>query len=194
MDCASCRSPQAPPCGSPNDRGNILRSFMPIRRSTDARPLRPTCSGSSPSPRPPFTKWCSHWNAVDSCAAPQDRPAPLKCSSLPRNSPPCDNRLNSNDQNHWAEGLVVCEEAHRYVPNRGEAQYAAAQDGIRRLAREGRKYGVGLMLVSQRPSDVEETVLSQCNTWLVLRLTNSADQNHVRRLSDPLIYFARNRC
>ena len=78
--------------------------------------------------------------------------------------------------------LVVCEEAHRYVPNRGEAQYAAAQDGIRRLAREGRKYGVGLMLVSQRPSDVEETVLSQCNTWLVLRLTNSADQNHVRRM------------
>ena len=78
--------------------------------------------------------------------------------------------------------LVVCEEAHRYVPNRGEAQYAAAQDGIRRLAREGRKYGVGLMLVSQRPSDVEETVLSQCNTWLVLRLTNSADQNHVGRM------------
>ena len=78
--------------------------------------------------------------------------------------------------------LVVCEEAHRYVPNRGEAQYAAAQDGIRRLAREGRKYGIGLMLVSQRPSDVEETVLSQCNTWLVLRLTNSADQNHVSRM------------
>ena len=78
--------------------------------------------------------------------------------------------------------LVVCEEAHRYVPNRGEAQYAAAQEGIRRLAREGRKYGVGLMLVSQRPSDVEETVLSQCNTWLVLRLTNSADQNHVGRM------------
>ena len=78
--------------------------------------------------------------------------------------------------------LLVCEEAHRYVPNRGEAQYAAAQTAIRRLAREGRKYGLGLMLVSQRPSDVEETVLSQCNTWLVLRLTNSSDQNHVAKM------------
>ena len=78
--------------------------------------------------------------------------------------------------------LLVCEEAHRYVPNRGEAQYAAAQTAIRRLAREGRKYGLGLMLVSQRPSDVEETVLSQCNTWLVLRLTNSSDQSHVAKM------------
>ena len=78
--------------------------------------------------------------------------------------------------------LLVCEEAHRYVPNQGEAQYAAAQTAIRRLAREGRKYGLGLMLVSQRPSDVEETVLSQCNTWIVLRLTNSSDQNHVAKM------------
>ena len=49
--------------------------------------------------------------------------------------------------------LLVCEEAHRYVPNRGEAQYEAAQEAIRRIAKEGRKYGLGLMLVSQRPSD-----------------------------------------
>lgn len=77
--------------------------------------------------------------------------------------------------------LLVCEEAHRYVPDRGEAQYAAAQDAIRRIAREGRKYGIGLMLVSQRPSDVESTVLSQCNSWLVLRLTNGRDQAHVGR-------------
>ncbi|MDP1701379.1 MAG: ATP-binding protein [Aestuariivirga sp.] len=78
--------------------------------------------------------------------------------------------------------LLVCEEAHRYVPNQGEAQYAAAQSAIRRIAREGRKYGLGLMLVSQRPSDVEATVLAQCNTWLVLRLSNSADQAHVTRM------------
>jgi DNA helicase HerA-like ATPase len=77
--------------------------------------------------------------------------------------------------------LLVCEEAHRYVPDRGEAQYGAAQDAIRRIAREGRKYGIGLMLVSQRPSDVESTVLSQCNSWLVLRLTNGHDQEHVGR-------------
>lgn len=78
--------------------------------------------------------------------------------------------------------LLVCEEAHRYVPDRGDAQYAAAQTAIRRIAREGRKYGLGLLLVSQRPSDVEATVLSQCNTWIVLRLTNSADQAHVARM------------
>ncbi len=77
--------------------------------------------------------------------------------------------------------VLVCEEAHRYVPNRGEAQYAVAQAAIRRIAREGRKYGLGLMLVSQRPSDVEGTVISQCNTWVVLRLTNSNDQSHVAK-------------
>ncbi|QPT40112.1 ATP-binding protein [Oligella ureolytica] len=77
--------------------------------------------------------------------------------------------------------LLVCEEAHRYVPDKGEAQYATAQTAIRRIAREGRKYGLGLMLVSQRPADVESTVISQCGTWLVLRLTNQADQQHVAR-------------
>ncbi len=78
--------------------------------------------------------------------------------------------------------LLVCEEAHRYVPNRGEAQYEAAQEAIRRLAKEGRKYGIGLMLVSQRPSEVEATVLSQCNSWIVLRVTNDADRDHVRSI------------
>ncbi|WP_217808053.1 ATP-binding protein [Halomonas sp. CSM-2] len=77
--------------------------------------------------------------------------------------------------------LLVCEEAHRYVPDHGEAQYATAQGAIRRIAREGRKYGIGLMLVSQRPADVDSTVISQCGTWVVLRLTNSADQQHVAR-------------
>ena len=76
--------------------------------------------------------------------------------------------------------LLVCEEAHRYIPNSGEAQYEAAQDAIRRVAKEGRKYGVGLFLVSQRPSEVETTVLSQCNSWLVLRTSNEADRNHVQ--------------
>lgn len=76
--------------------------------------------------------------------------------------------------------LLVCEEAHRYVPNRGEAQYEAAQEAIRRIAKEGRKYGVGLILVSQRPSEVEATVLSQCNSWIILRITNDADREQVR--------------
>ncbi len=88
--------------------------------------------------------------------------------------------------------LLVCEEAHRYVPNKGEAEYEAAQNAIRRIAKEGRKYGLGLMLVSQRPSDVESTVLSQCNSWIVMRLTNSSDQEHVSRfLPDSLAGFTK---
>lgn len=84
--------------------------------------------------------------------------------------------------------LFVCEEAHRYVPNHGEAQYKEAQEAVRRIAKEGRKYGVGLMLISQRPSDVEATVLSQCNSWIILRLTNSNDQEHVAKfLPDSLV-------
>lgn len=83
--------------------------------------------------------------------------------------------------------LFICEEAHRYVPNHGEAQYKEAQEAVRRIAKEGRKYGVGLMLISQRPSDVESTVLSQCNSWIILRLTNSSDQEHVAKfLPDSL--------
>ncbi len=83
--------------------------------------------------------------------------------------------------------LFLCEEAHRYVPNHGEAQYKEAQEAIRRIAKEGRKYGLGLGLISQRPSDVESTVLSQCNSWIVLRLTNSNDQAHVAKfLPDSL--------
>ena len=76
--------------------------------------------------------------------------------------------------------LLVCEEAHRYVPNSGEAQYGGAQSAIKRVAKEGRKYGIGLFLISQRPSEVETTVLSQCNSWIVLRITNEADRAHVR--------------
>jgi hypothetical protein len=78
--------------------------------------------------------------------------------------------------------LLVCEEAHRYVPNRGEAQYEAAQEAIRRIAKEGRKYGIGLLLVSQRPSEVESTVLSQCNSWIILRITNDTDREYVRSI------------
>ncbi len=88
--------------------------------------------------------------------------------------------------------LLVCEEAHRYVPNRGEAEYMAAQDAVKRVAKEGRKYGLGLMLISQRPSEIESTVLSQCNSWLVLRLTNGDDQSYVMRfLPDSLSSMAK---
>ena len=94
----------------------------------------------------------------------------------------------SSEERKKSPVLLVCEEAHRYVPNTGEALYAAAQEAVRRLAKEGRKYGIGLMLVSQRPSEVEATVLSQCNSWIVLRITNISDREHVRAiLPDSLV-------
>ena len=86
----------------------------------------------------------------------------------------------TEEERKSSPALLICEEAHRYIPNSGEAQYESAQDAIRRVAKEGRKYGIGLFLISQRPSEVEATVLSQCNSWIVLRTTNEADRNHVR--------------
>lgn len=89
--------------------------------------------------------------------------------------------------------LLVCEEAHRYVPNKGEAQYQSAQEAIQRIAKEGRKYGLSLMLVSQRPSELESTVLSQANSWIVLRLTNDIDREYVKGiLPDSLTGLTKN--
>jgi hypothetical protein len=73
--------------------------------------------------------------------------------------------------------LVVLEEAHRYL---GETVVAIARDAANRIAREGRKYGMGLLLVTQRPSELPDTALAQCGTLIALRLTNSADQAKIR--------------
>lgn len=78
--------------------------------------------------------------------------------------------------------LLVYEEAHKYVPNDDAAKYRASRESIERIAKEGRKYGVTLMLASQRPSEISETIFSQCNNFLALRLTNPSDQNYVKRL------------
>jgi hypothetical protein len=73
--------------------------------------------------------------------------------------------------------LIVLEEAHRYL---GETAAPIARNAANRIAREGRKYGVGLMLVTQRPSDLPDTALAQCGTIIALRLSNSADQGRIR--------------
>lgn len=78
--------------------------------------------------------------------------------------------------------MLVCEEAHNYVPRDDRASYRASRKSIERIAKEGRKYGLSLMVVSQRPSEVSETIFAQCNNFLSLRLTNDADQAYVRRL------------
>jgi len=72
--------------------------------------------------------------------------------------------------------LLVCEEAHRYVPADERIGFAATARAIKRIAREGRKYGISLALISQRPSELSAQALSQCGTILALRLTNELDQ------------------
>lgn len=86
------------------------------------------------------------------------------------------------DVNNDIPLLLVYEEAHKYVPNNDLAKYRASKESIERIAKEGRKYGVSLLLASQRPSEISETIFSQCNNFLALRLTNPADQNYVKRL------------
>ncbi|HUU46592.1 MAG TPA: ATP-binding protein [Acidobacteriota bacterium] len=79
---------------------------------------------------------------------------------------------------------IVCDEAHVYLPVKETTDVIErrALEAFERIAKEGRKYGVSLLVVSQRPSDVSRTILSQCNNFLVLRLTNDQDQAVVRRL------------
>ena len=78
--------------------------------------------------------------------------------------------------------MIVCEEAHNYIPRNGGAEYNSSKKSIERIAKEGRKYGLSLMVVSQRPSEVSETILAQCNNFVSLRLTNPNDQNFVKNL------------
>lgn len=78
--------------------------------------------------------------------------------------------------------LLVYEEAHKYVPNSDLARFRASKFSIERIAKEGRKYGVTLLLSSQRPSEISETIFSQCSNFLAMRLTNPSDQSYVARL------------
>jgi len=83
--------------------------------------------------------------------------------------------------------LLVLEEAHNFAP--AKAMTPAEQRAItttKQIAQEGRKFGVGLILISQRPSRLDETTLSQCNSYIVMRMVNPADQSYVRRVVETL--------
>jgi len=79
---------------------------------------------------------------------------------------------------------LLCDEAHLYLPVRDDADAVQRQalGSFERIAKEGRKYGFSLVVVSQRPADVSRTILSQCNNFLALRLTNETDQGVIKRL------------
>ncbi len=84
----------------------------------------------------------------------------------------------------WSAGRIpitfVCEEAHRYVPNDKTLGFEPTKKSLSRIAKEGRKYGVSLCIVTQRPAELDPTILSQCNTIFSMRLTNERDQDILR--------------
>ena len=75
---------------------------------------------------------------------------------------------------------LVCEEAQQYIPRNDDSRYAEARRTFEHISKAGRKYGVGLCIVSQRPHEVSETVLAQCGTYLCLHITNPDDQDYLR--------------
>lgn len=83
-------------------------------------------------------------------------------------------------EHHAAPTLLVCEEAHRYVPRDERLGFEPTRRAITRIAMEGRKHGVSLCLVSNRPSELSATMLAQCNTIFALRMSNQQDQEFVR--------------
>jgi DNA helicase HerA-like ATPase len=84
----------------------------------------------------------------------------------------------------WSEGsyeiAVVCEEAHRYIPTDRSQAFGPTRQAIGRIAKEGRKYGVSLGIVTQRPAELDATVLSQCSTMFAMRLANEHDKAIIR--------------
>jgi uncharacterized protein len=85
----------------------------------------------------------------------------------------------------WSNGaiqtLVVCEEAHRYIPNDKDNGFMPTRQAIARIAKEGRKYGVYLGIITQRPGELDSTILSQCNTVFAMRLGNERDKEIIKQ-------------
>jgi DNA helicase HerA-like ATPase len=84
----------------------------------------------------------------------------------------------------WSDGaaplLFVCEESHRYAPADRTIGFGPTRKAISRIAKEGRKYGVFLGLITQRPAELDATIISQCSTLFAMRMANDRDQNIVR--------------
>ncbi len=94
----------------------------------------------------------------------------------------CNQILNSRIQGASPPVLILLEEAHRFIP--GGNQRSISKNIIKRIAQEGRKFMTGLGIISQRPSRLDADVLSQCNTQIIMRLTNPSDQSYVRQISE----------
>ncbi|HHD64865.1 MAG TPA: ATP-binding protein [Desulfobulbaceae bacterium] len=87
-----------------------------------------------------------------------------------------------SERRKYIPSLVVYEEAHNYISRHGKGAYGEARTSVERIAKEGRKFGIGALVISQRPSELSETLLSQCNSFLCMRLANSQDRAYVEAL------------
>jgi len=88
--------------------------------------------------------------------------------------------VEKNERNPIA---IFCDEAHLYMPaSAAQGIETSSLQSFERIAKEGRKYGIGLVVISQRPSEVNRTVLSQSSNFIAMRLTNADDQNVIKKL------------
>lgn len=91
---------------------------------------------------------------------------------------------NNKEYNDFEDNplLLVYEEAHKYVPKIDKVKYNSSRVAIERITKEGRKYGISAAIVSQRPSEISETIFSQCSNFITMRLTNPDDQSYIKKL------------
>jgi hypothetical protein len=82
--------------------------------------------------------------------------------------------------------LTVIEEAHNFIPSVSEGRFVSSLPILKQIATEGRKYGMGLILISQRPSRVDSTILSQCNSFIILKIINPSDQRYIRDVVESI--------
>jgi hypothetical protein len=92
----------------------------------------------------------------------------------------CTRLFELRKKNQVEPGMIVIEEAHNFIPERGFDR-TVSTNILRTIASEGRKFGLGLMVISQRPARIDKNVISQCNTQIILRVTNPNDINAIKR-------------
>ena len=172
--CSTRRPTPRPSCGS-------------RPRSTSSSPIRATssCSPACSSP----TRWARFISKIFRLPAKGKPISIIDVSGVPSDIVSVVVAVLSRlvfDYAIWSRSevqrpvLLVCEEAHRYIPSDKTSTGQAVRKILERIAKEGRKYGVSLGLITQRPSDLAEGVLSQCGTIIAMRLNNDRDQAFVK--------------
>ena len=133
------------------------------------------------------TPWRRSWSNSSGCRRTASRSRSCSSPAFPRKSSTRWRPRSAawpSTWDFWSEGaaplLLVCEEAHRYASADRSIGFGPTRRSISRIAKEGRKHGVFLGLVSQRPAELDATIISQCSTLFAMRMTNDRDQAILR--------------